>query len=89
MNKEVAHKLGELIMALSRTVTYVKLSRERNMLNGDYVKMQCYIVHNNKVYELSQLLTDQDILNLTDAEAMADMIGDKIRSDSGLPKRKS
>jgi hypothetical protein len=77
MNKDAAHKLGELIMALSETVNYLKL--------------QCYIVHGqgNSVAELSQLITVEDLLHMSDPVAMADIIADKIRTDAGLTRKRS
>jgi hypothetical protein len=91
MNKDAAHKLGELIMALSETVTFAKVTRERNMLNGNYLKLQCYIVHGqgNSVAELSQLITVEDLLHMSDPVAMADIIADKIRTDAGLTRKRS
>lgn len=91
MNSDVAHKLGELILALSSRVTFTKITAEKNLLNGSYLKVQCYIVHGDghKVAELSQLITADDILRMSDPEAMADAIADKIRHDAGLTRKRA
>lgn len=86
MNRDAAHMLGELIIALTSQSATVRVTGEKNLMNGTYLKVQTYLVYGggNKVAELSQLVTEEDLLHIADPVAMADIIINKIRADNGI-----